>query len=410
MSLTPIVEDLLQHARKYDSYAASGKQFPSTRQEDEDYVLARQAVIDGAQRLRLAAMTPDQRLHQYMTRAYDVAVMRLVNDLDIANSVPDDGITFPALSKAVGVHERALVKIMRSAICHGIFCEPQPNFVKHTEVSRLFRLPGIRSLCNFTTETVLPSMEKLLEAAKKWNGSQDPSHSAFNIAHNTTGPMNKFPNEACFKAIMSAADAKGLSSYPLWQDIDKPGAVFVDVGGNHGYGSLAIAKATKCLSFVVEDMPTVIETAQKQERQPGGVLADPEAGHRLTLKPYDIFSGPQPVSNADVYFFRAIFHNWSDVKCREILRNMLPALKPGAHVVICDIVLPDRCDTAYEQHYCRISDLAMYALHNAWERSEAEWTDLFDSVDSGFCLQEIYTLWPGSYQKFIHLIWRPEQH
>lgn len=98
---------------------------------------------------------------------------------------------------------------------------------------------------------------------------------------------------ACFKAIMSPADAKGLSSYPLWSQVDKPGALFVDVGGNHGYGALAIAKATKNLRFVVEDLPSTIERAQKQEVLPDGVLADPEAGHRLELGSYDIFSGPR---------------------------------------------------------------------------------------------------------------------
>ncbi|WQF87911.1 Putative O-methyltransferase domain, S-adenosyl-L-methionine-dependent methyltransferase superfamily [Colletotrichum destructivum] len=385
MALTPLVEELMENARKYDSYFSNGLHFPSSRGADEEYVEARQAVIDGAQRIRLACMTPDQRLNQYITRAYDVAVIRVLNDVDIANHVPDEGITFSALSKAVGIRERVLVKIMRTIICHGIFSEPEPNFVKHTDVSQLFRLSGIHSLCRFAIDTVLPSMERLLEADAKWKGSQDPSHSAFNIAHNSTGPMYKFPNEACFRAIISPADAKGLSSYPLWQEIDNPGARFVDVGGNCG----------------------VIETAEKQERQPGGVLVDQEAGQRLSLKPYDMFSGPQPVRNADVYFYRADFHNWSDFKCQEILRNMLPALKPGAHIVICDIVLPNRCDLTYDQHYCRITDLAMYALHSSWERSETEWKSLFSSVDTGFHVKEIYTLWPGSYQKFIHLVWRP---
>ncbi|KAK6215396.1 sterigmatocystin 8-O-methyltransferase [Colletotrichum tabaci] len=402
MVLTPLVEELMENARKYDSYFSSGLHFPSSRGADEEYVKARQAVIDGAQRIRLASMTPDQRLNQYMTRAYDVAVMRVLNDVDIANHVPDEGITYSALSKAVGIRERALVKIMRTIICHGIFSEPEPNLVKHTDVSQLFRLSGIRTLCRFAIGTVLPSMERLLEADARWKGSQDPAHSAFNIAHNSTGPMNKF-----FRAIMSPADVKGLSSYPLWQDIDNPGALFVDVGGNCGSAALAIAKATKNITFVIQDMPSVIETAEKQERQPGGVLVDQEAGHRLRLKPYDMFSGRQPIINADVYFYRNVFHNWSDFKCQEILWNMLPALKPGAHIVICDIVLPNRCDLTFDQHYCRITDLAMYALHNAWERSETEWKSLFSSVDAGFHVKEMYTLWPGSYQKFIHLVWRP---
>ncbi|KAI6357405.1 hypothetical protein MCOR07_001884 [Pyricularia oryzae] len=403
MALTPMVEELLAYTRKYDAFVANGKQFPSSREEDEDYVNTRQAIIDGSLRLRMAAMTVDQCLHQYLTKAYDVAVMRALTDLNLAPHVPDEGITFADLSRTVGIHERALAKIVRIAICQGVYCEPEPGLVKHTQVSKLFALPGIQSLCRFTIETVLPSMEKLVEASRGWKGDQDPPQSAFDLAHNKDGSMTNFPDEACFKAIMSPADAKGLASYPLWQELDKPGAVFVDVGGNHGYGSLAIAKATKHLRFVVEDMPALVERAQSQESQPGGVLADGDAGHRIELKAYDMFSGPQPVRQADVYFFRAVFHNWSDVKCKDILQNLMPALKAGSRIIICDMVLPERCEVADEQHYSRISDLTMFALHNACERSAQEWKALFTTVDPRFCIKEMYPVWPGSYQKFIHV-------
>lgn len=339
-----------------------------------------------------------------------MSILRFFNAFDIGNLVPDEGITLGELSKATDIHERALTKMMRAAICQGLYCEPRPGLIKHTPTSQLFRIPGIRSLCKFSVDTILPSMDKLVDAARKWNGSEDPGHSAYNIAHNETGPMTKFPDESCFKAIMSAADAKGLQSYPLWAKIDQPGAVFVDVGGNHGYGSLAIAKATSHVNFVVEDMHSIIEKAKEHETEQGGVLVDPQAGHRIQLRPYDLFmDGAQPVGQADVYFLRAIFHNWSDLKCREILRNHIPALKPGAHFVVCDIVMPDRCEPSYEQHYTCISDLAMYALHNAWERTESQWRELFASVHPGFKLVGMHTLWPGSYQRFVDFEWAPQE-
>jgi len=53
------------------------------------------------------------------------------------------------------------------------------------------------------------------------------------------------------------------------------------------------------------------------------------------------FLTEQPVKNADVYFFRWIFHNWSDKYSIQILRALIPALKPGARVVINDNVLPE---------------------------------------------------------------------
>lgn len=52
------------------------------------------------------------------------------------------------------------------------------------------------------------------------------------------------------------------------------------------------------------------------------------------------FLTEQPTHGADVYFFRWIFHNWSDKYCIQILKNLIPALKPGAKIVINDNVLP----------------------------------------------------------------------
>ena len=54
---------------------------------------------------------------------------------------------------------------------------------------------------------------------------------------------------------------------------------------------------------------------------------------------YDFFT-PQVVKDADVYIYRWIFHNWQDEQSIEILRAAIPALKPGAKILINDGCLP----------------------------------------------------------------------
>ena len=55
---------------------------------------------------------------------------------------------------------------------------------------------------------------------------------------------------------------------------------------------------------------------------------------------HDFFK-PQPVKNADAYFFRLIFHDWPDQECIKILRNHVPAMKKGASILVCDLLLPE---------------------------------------------------------------------
>lgn len=38
----------------------------------------------------------------------------------------------------------------------------------------------------------------------------------------------------------------------------------------------------------------------------------------------DFLETEQPVKDADVYFMRAVLHNWPDEYCVRILRNLLP--------------------------------------------------------------------------------------
>lgn len=53
---------------------------------------------------------------------------------------------------------------------------------------------------------------------------------------------------------------------------------------------------------------------------------------------HDFFKA-QPVE-ADIYFLRWIFHNWSDKYCIKILRALIPSLKPGAKVIVSEAVMP----------------------------------------------------------------------
>lgn len=65
-----------------------------------------------------------------------------------------------------------------------------------------------------------------------------------------------------------------------------------------------------------------------------------ELKDRVELTTHDFFT-EQPVKGADVYFFRHVFHNWPDLYCIKILRALIPALKPGAKVLINDGTAPE---------------------------------------------------------------------
>lgn len=104
------------------------------------------------------------------------------------------------------------------------------------------------------------------------------------------------------------------------------------VGGSFGFVCILLATTFPNIHFVVQDLPEVVAT--------GASKLPPALADRVNFMAHD-FLTEQPVKNADIYFFRWIFHNWSDKYCIQILRNLIPALKPGAVILINDNCLPE---------------------------------------------------------------------
>ena len=149
--------------------------------------------------------------------------------------------------------------------------------------------------------------------------------------------LAKFPDRAqLFAGAMSfrATDAsKGdevshlLYRYP-WSEFGA--CTVVDVGGSHGPASIALAQQFPNLKCIVQDLPGTI----------AGCSVPPELEGRLEYMVHDFFT-EQPVKGAEVFFFRRIFHDWSDEYAALILRSLIGALKPGAKVLIQDMVVSE---------------------------------------------------------------------
>jgi hypothetical protein len=146
------------------------------------------------------------------------------------------------------------------------------------------------------------------------------------------------------------------------------------VGGSTGFVCVELARKYPNMRFVVQDLPKTIATAR----------APTDLEHRIEFQSHDFFT-PQPVHGADVYFFRWILHNWSDKYVIAILRNLIPALKPGARIVVNDDVLPEPgVLDEFEEKIVRNMDLGMSYLFNGRSRTLEDFIELFGRADERF--------------------------
>ena len=131
-----------------------------------------------------------------------------------------------------------------------------------------------------------------------------------------------------------AAIAALVGAYP-WAEIEtgesrNQETTLVDVGGSYGTASIALANQFKNLVCNVQDLPGVVAKAPSLHSN----MKD-----RISFMAHDFFT-EQPVV-ADIYFFRHIFHDWPEKYCIDILKCLMPALRPRARILVNEFCLSE---------------------------------------------------------------------
>jgi len=145
------------------------------------------------------------------------------------------------------------------------------------------------------------------------------------------------------------------------------------MGGNQGFVSFAIAEAFPRLKFVVQD------TAGMRTPEAMGELPV-HLRDRISRTVHDFFE-PQTVV-AEAYFFRWIFHGFSDKYNIKILQALRPALRKGARIIINDGTLPEPLTADYlQERNIRTMDCFNQVTVNAREREVDDWAELFSRAD-----------------------------
>jgi hypothetical protein len=251
-------------------------------------------------------------------------------------------VSFAELGKRSGLSEDDTRRFVRLAIAHRIFEEPAKGQVRHNASSAaLVNVPGLHDWLGHVNEDILPGAQKLVESLTKYPGSQQVKESGAVIAQGGKEfweLIGQDPEKDLrFARVMTLADSipSTSASYFLntipWDDAASCPKTIVDVGGSTGLGQIQILRRFPGIEkAIVQDRAEILEQAKVPDDLEG----------RLSFQAGDFFK-EQPVKDADVYHFRHIFHDWPDKYALAIIKNQVPALKPGARIVVNEKVLPE---------------------------------------------------------------------
>ncbi|KAK5111515.1 hypothetical protein LTR85_011863 [Meristemomyces frigidus] len=298
----------------------------------------RGVLVEAAQELVELVQGPRQLVRsQIMSQNF--IYYDFIQKFDIARKVSrhEEGeVSYSDLAADTGLDISSLRRMLRFAIAHRVFVESRPDYVSHSAASGvLAEDDALRDWLDFMLVDALPSGPRAVEALAKWPGADEPSHTGYALAHGAPfwDMMAREPERGrkFAGAMRSFATGDDLSLRHVvngyeWGGLGEAAKV-VDVGGSTGETAFALTVRFPELHVVVQDVPSNIDQAKQH------------AARAVIFVAHDFFE-PQPVKDADVYVLRWILHDWPDKYCLRILRALIPALKPGARVLIVDAVLP----------------------------------------------------------------------
>ncbi|KAI0381216.1 S-adenosyl-L-methionine-dependent methyltransferase [Hypomontagnella monticulosa] len=379
---TRLDEYIKAHKLPTPSLDINGPKDTLVPKDETDLETARVAIIDDTLELRRLVLGPREYLMSY---THDELIsQQAITRFRIAHSFPvGKTASFSEIAGATGLNETHIRQIIRHAIVKDIFAEPKPGVIAHNAVSRLLAEDQvIHDWVQSSTDELWQAAAQTCNALERFPDSQEANETGFSLANQTDEAVyqvfSRFPERAqrFGNAMRSFTEGTGfelshvVDNFP-WGDLGT--GTVVDVGGSQGFASMEIARKYPSLSFVVQDLEPVI----------AGIQVPDDLTGRVKFMAHDFFT--EQTVHGDAYFFRWILHNWSDKYCIQILRNLIPTLKPGAKIILNDNVLPKPgAISKWQEDRLRSMDLTMTELQNAHERELQDWKELFELADPRF--------------------------
>ncbi|RWA07282.1 hypothetical protein EKO27_g7832 [Xylaria grammica] len=246
------------------------------------------------------------------------------------------------IAVACGVNEDSMSRILQHAVANHLLAQPRPGYVSHNACSALLsQSPALKDWVGSVCEDLWPAASRVIPALNKWPDLPAlPTHTAFNLAENTTEPFfhalagdkprtRRFASAMGLMQNMPGFEASAALDAYNWAALGS--ATVVDVGGSQGVFACALKRKYPDLRVIVQDLPEVVAAA-KSHFEAGDAIG-------VSLQSHNFFQ-PQPLRDVDVYFFRLILHDWPDEYCSRILQALTPALKPGARIILNDFTVP----------------------------------------------------------------------
>ncbi|MDN5753684.1 MAG: acetylserotonin O-methyltransferase [Nitrosospira sp.] len=320
-----------------------------------------------------AEIPPAAQLMQMIFGFMTTQAISVAARLSLADLLKDGAKNADELAQATGTQARPLYRILRALASVGIFAEDDAGRFRLTPLAKPLQSDTPESLRDFSifigadwhwrawgdlfgsAETGQPAFERIYGKAY------------FDYLGENAAPAQIF-NDA-MTSLSTAASAAVADGYDF-TGINR----LVDVGGGHGMLLSSILEKYPQMSGALIDAPSVIAgTKEAIEARGLAERCDAVGGDFFVSVP----------AGGDAYIMKHIIHDWNNERASAILQNCHRKMPENGKLLVVEIVIPE----GNVPSLGKLLDLEMLVLLHSYERTEAEYRELFER--SGFRLTRI---------------------
>jgi SAM-dependent methyltransferase len=139
----------------------------------------------------------------------------------------------------------------------------------------------------------------------------------------------------------------------------------LDIGGSHGYYSVALCRKHAGLHSTILDLPEAIEHAAP-------LLAREEMGDRVLQRAGDVLAEDLGENQYDLIFISSLVHHFDDATNIELARKCARALRPGGFQAILDYIRPESPHEGGQIAWLMNFYFALTSRSGAWSFADME--------------------------------------
>ena len=332
-----------------------------------------------------------------------------LNYFNFWHAVPLEGsASYDEIAEQVDLPEEVCRRLLEHALTLRLFAQVEPASPKsricHSARSAVFaRASGLRAVLTTMMDNAAPPLACLPRALNrsargKRELSRDFKDNAWTFAH-SGGLLGKYEDSWAMIEDDGEGDEKGWRQKDMVEGMRSiknglktnelllnmtdwtaagEAATVVDIGGSGGHDMIELAEKYPGMRIDVQDLP---KCRPDFDATMPAALKD-----RVTFTAHDFFQ-PQPVQ-ADLFLIKFTIYDWPKPKAVEILRSLIPALKPGSKILFMDFVGKPTPEGVVLPRTLRKtqtgSDVRLMAMFGHSERTTDDYRDLFAEADGRF--------------------------